>query len=65
MEKGHVPVLLTVSDIQEIFKMKRSTAYKFMDNSCLPTIKIGRTRYVRLEDLNEFLKENVNREIII
>lgn len=63
--KCEVPVLLTVQDIQEIFKMRRSTAYKLMDSSSFPTVKIGRTRYVRLEDLKEFLRENVNKEITI
>lgn len=64
-KKCEVPVLLTVKDIEDIFKMRRSTAYKLMDSACFPSIKIGRTRYVRLEDLKEFLRENVNKEITI
>jgi len=57
--------LYTVSEIQKIFQMKRSKAYKLMQSEQFPTIKIGRTRYITEEDLELFIKQNMGREITL
>ena len=57
------PVLYDVNDIQRIFKMRRTKAYELMRSDFFPTIKIGKTRYITAEALNDFLCKNKGREI--
>ena len=40
------PIILTASDISEILKVSKPTAYKLMDKDDFPLIKIGRCKRV-------------------
>jgi len=40
------PIILTASDISEILKVSKPTAYELMDKDDFPLIKIGRCKRV-------------------
>jgi excisionase family DNA binding protein len=51
--------LLTVADISFRLHLSRSCSYALMQSGALPTVRIGRSRRVRSEDLEAFIKHNI------
>jgi len=56
--------LLTGKDVAHLLKISSSQAYKIMRRGELPTVHIGRSIRVKLDDLNLFIAKNtVSKEI--
>ena len=51
--------LLTVSDISFRLHLSRSCSYALMQSGAIPTVRIGKSRRVRQEDLEAFIKHNI------
>ena len=51
--------LLTVSDISFRLHLSRSCSYALMQSGAIPTVRIGKSRRVRSEDLEAFIKHNI------
>ena len=54
--------LLRADDVAEILNISRSFAYKLMSTNELSTVQIGRSKRVRISDLNIFVENNINKE---
>ena len=53
-----VPILMTVDDIRKLFRISRSTAYKYVRESGIPTYKVGnQIRLMRDDVLHHIQKE--------
>lgn len=48
--------LYKAGDVAAILKVSRSFAYRLMQKGSLPTVKIGKTRRVRAEDLLAYIE---------
>lgn len=55
-EKGP-PVLLTVEEAARYLKASKATLWRWMREGKLSSVKIGRLRRLRLEDLEQLIKE--------
>jgi excisionase family DNA binding protein len=51
--------LLTVADISFRLHLSRSCSYALMQSGAIPTVRIGKSRRVRSEDLEAFIKHNI------
>jgi excisionase family DNA binding protein len=51
--------LLTVADISFRLHLSRSCSYALMQSGAIPTVRIGKSRCVRQEDLEAFIKHNI------
>jgi excisionase family DNA binding protein len=51
--------LLTVADISFRLHLSRSCSYALMQSGALPTVRIGKSRRVRLQDLEAFIERNI------
>ena len=51
--------LLTAADVSFRLHLSRSCTYDLMSSGALPTVRIGRSRRVRSEDLEAFIKHNI------
>ena len=51
--------LLTVADISSRLHLSRSCCYALMQSGAIPTVRIGKSRRVRQEDLEAFIKHNI------
>ena len=54
--------LLRADDVAEILNISRSFAYKLMSTNELSTVQIGRSKRVRISDLNLFVESNINKD---
>jgi excisionase family DNA binding protein len=54
--------LLKASDVANTLSISRSFAYSLLESGQLPTIKIGRTLRVRVQDLEAYIESNLVRE---
>jgi excisionase family DNA binding protein len=57
MSEGHLNKYLTIDELGEFLKMKRSTLYSLVENGELPHYRIGRLIRFKLEDV-EFWMES-------
>ena len=57
--------LLTVEDIQCIFKIGKTTAYQLMRSSEFPTLRINHRLYVSPEALDDWIKTYSGRQFLI
>ena len=48
---------LTIKEVQEEYKISRSTVYRLIEKG-LPVLKVGKSVRIKKEDLENFLKEN-------
>jgi excisionase family DNA binding protein len=53
-----INTLLKAKDVAEILNISRSKAYHFMQIGEIPTIRIGKCRRVRPEDLIKYIENN-------
>ncbi len=57
--KNNAAPLLTVADISFRLHLSRSCSYALMQSGAIPTVRIGKSRRVRSEDLEAFIKHNI------
>lgn len=50
-----MPVMLNAADIAVIFKLSRSSSYKFLRTADFPTVKIGKTIRVSKDELQKWI----------
>lgn len=56
------PLILTATDLSEIMKVSKRTAYEVMNNSDFPLIRIGKCKRVDREEFFSWLeKQTLNR----
>ncbi len=53
-----INTLLNAKEVAEILQISRAMAYHLMLRGEIPTVRIGKSRRVRPEDLIEFIKKN-------
>jgi excisionase family DNA binding protein len=53
-----INTLLTAKQVAEILNISKSKAYHFMQLGEIPTVRIGKSRRIRLEDLNIYIQSN-------
>ncbi len=51
--------LLKGNDVARLLNISRSRAYILMQTGVIPTVRIGKSRRVRPQDLNEFIEHHV------
>ena len=56
--------ILTVKEIQEIFKCGKNQAYEIIHTNGFPKIKIGRKFYIYEKAFDEWLDRNKNKVIL-
>jgi excisionase family DNA binding protein len=49
------PLLVTVEEAARLLSVSRSTVFELMDRRSLPSLKIGRSRRIRMADLERFV----------
>ena len=57
-DKGAVPMklLLTISEATHVLAISRSQLYELLNSGHLQSVHIGRSRRIRMTDLEEFVK---------
>jgi excisionase family DNA binding protein len=55
-----VNTLLKAKDVAEILQISRAMAYCLMQRGEIPTVRIGKCRRVRLEDLIKYIESKTN-----
>jgi len=53
-----VNTLLKAKDVAEILQVSRAMAYNLMQRGEIPTVRIGKARRVRPEDLIKYIESN-------
>jgi len=53
-----VNTLLKAKDVAEILQISRAMAYNLMQSGEIPTVRIGKARRVRPEDLIKYIERN-------
>jgi excisionase family DNA binding protein len=53
-----VNTLLKATEVAEILKVSRAMAYNLMLRGEIPTVRIGKCRRVRPEDLSKYIESN-------
>jgi excisionase family DNA binding protein len=53
-----INTLLTAKQVAEILNISKSKAYHFMQLGEIPTVRIGKSRRVRPEDLIKYIESN-------
>jgi putative molybdopterin biosynthesis protein len=59
--KPNINRLLKPEEVAEILNISRSFAYLLMQSGQIPTVRLGKARRVRLEDLNNYIEKNFHR----
>jgi excisionase family DNA binding protein len=57
--KSNPEPLLTAADVSYRLRLSRSCTYALMQSGAIPTVRIGKSRRVRQEDLENFIKHNI------
>jgi excisionase family DNA binding protein len=55
----HPDPLLTASDVAYRLHLSRSRAYNLMQTGDIPTVRIGKSRRVRFQDLEVYIMHNI------
>ena len=53
-----INTLLNAKQVAEILNISKSKAYRFMQLGEIPTVRIGKSRRVRPEDLIQYIETN-------
>jgi excisionase family DNA binding protein len=59
-EVSRIEKLLKGSDIAKLLNVSRSFAYNLMQSGVIPTVHIGKSRRVRPQDLEIYIKQNIH-----
>ncbi len=51
--------LLNAAEVSYRLHLSRSCTYSLMQSGVIPTVRIGKSRRVRVEDLEDFIKHNI------
>jgi excisionase family DNA binding protein len=51
--------LLTAADVSYRLHLSRSCTYSFVQSGAIPTVHIGKSRRVRLQDLERYIEKNI------
>jgi len=60
-ENYAIQKFLKAQDVAKILNISRSFAYKLMSTNEISTVQIGKSKRVRISDLNIFLEKNLNK----
>lgn len=52
--------LLTANEAAKLLKVHFSTVYEMMDRGEIATVKFGRSKRIRRQDLEKFIEEHIN-----
>lgn len=52
---GHMKLLLTITEASQVLAISRSKFYGLLNSGHLPSVHIGRSRRIRMTDLEEFV----------
>jgi len=55
---GTLPRLLTALDVAKILNIGHSTVYQLIQRNEIPSVKIGRTVRIRIEDVENYILSN-------
>ena len=55
--------LMAIKDLQEYLGIPRERVYQIVKNSDIPSVKIGRSYYVYIDNLNKWLSEKKKKKI--
>jgi len=57
-DRGPAPMklLLTITEASQVLAISRSKLYELLNSGNLPSVHIGRSRRIRMTDLEEFVK---------
>ena len=55
--------LMAIKDLQEYLGIPRDRVYQIVKNSDIPSVKIGRSYYVYIDNLNKWLSEKKKKKI--
>lgn len=58
------PILYTVDDIQEIFKIGRSNAYKLLVSDGFPSIRLNKKLFVERKKLEEWIAKQSGKQYL-
>jgi excisionase family DNA binding protein len=65
-EKGfYIPEILTPSEVAEILKCELKTIHGLMNQRKIATIKVGKSRRIKRNDLQEFINKLGVKEALI
>jgi excisionase family DNA binding protein len=62
LSESGLPKLLKASDVATTLNISRSFAYLLLETGQLPTVRIGRTLRVRVQDLEAYIESNLVHE---
>ena len=54
---------MAIKDLQEYLGIPRDRVYQIVKNSDIPSVKIGRSYYVYIDNLNKWLSEKKKKKI--
>lgn len=54
-----VEPLLTAAEVSYRLHLSRSCTYSLMQSGAIPTVHIGKSRRVRLQDLETYIEKNI------
>ena len=62
MDNNNSEILLTIRDVKARLQLAHTKVTELIISGELPSLRIGRSRRVRPEDLNTFIEERLIRE---
>ena len=65
IEEKTLPRLLNAQDVAAALNMGLSTVYMLVERGELPSIRIGRSVRIRLEDLEKFIESKAQRQATV
>jgi excisionase family DNA binding protein len=57
--KKDIEPLLTAAEVSYRLHLSRSCTYSLMQSGAIPTVHIGKSRRVRVQDLENYIEKNI------
>ena len=54
---------MKAADAAKMLNISKSMMYQMMQRGDIPTVRLGRSVRVRVEDLEKFVEENINKNL--
>ena len=54
---GPMKLLLTITEASQVLAISRSKPYELLNSGNLPSVYIGRSRRIRMNDIEEFVND--------
>ncbi len=64
LSKNSIEPLLTAEHVAFILRLSRARAYNLMQTGVIPTVRIGKSRRVRQQDIEEFISQNIFSSLV-